>query len=165
MTSVTAGVATGSAGTYGCLPFQFNRARQGVAHAAGRRPDVDRYYALSKAQLAHMRMMSDAILASTPQRGPYAKAPKAPPVPPKPIAPAVEESEGDLPPLEPPPRHAKDYLRRRLSGRVEVPSAALFKDAATYGFSPKMLRTAKNALKIRVFQQDRAWWWLLTEDR
>jgi hypothetical protein len=129
---------------------------------------VDRYYALSKAQLAHMRMMSDAILASTPQRGPYAKAPKVPPVPPEPpepAAPQVEEPEGDLPPLKPPPRHAKDYLRRRLSGRVEVPSAALFKDAATYGFSPKMLRTAKNALKIRVFQQDRAWWWLLIEDR
>jgi hypothetical protein len=91
--------------------------------------------------------------------------PKVPVVPPEPVATAVEESEGDLPPLKPRPKSSKEYLKRRLGGRVEVPSAVLFKDAAKYGFSLKMLRTAKNALKIRVFQQDRAWWWLLTEDR
>jgi hypothetical protein len=75
----------------------------------------------------------------------------------------VEAPEGDLPPLKPAPKSAPDYLQRRLSGRVEIPATALFKDAAKYGFTPKMLRTAKDALKIRVFQQDRAWWWLLTE--
>jgi hypothetical protein len=82
--------------------------------------------------------------------------PEATPQPPMPVAQPepvvpVQAPEGDLPPLKPAPKHAKDYLRRRLSGRVEVPAAVLFKDAAKYGFSPKMLRTAKNALKIRVF--------------
>jgi hypothetical protein len=91
------------------------------------------------------------------------RVPKVSPVRPQPVAPAGEEPEGDLSPLKPPPKSSKEYLKRRLRGRLEVPSAVLFKDAAKYGFSPKMLRTAKNALKIRVFQQDRAWWWLLTE--
>jgi hypothetical protein len=96
---------------------------------------------------------------------PPVEAPAQPPMPvaqPEPVVP-VEAPEGDLPPLKPPPKHARDYLQRRLSGRVEVPAAVLFKDAANYGFSTKMLRTAKNGLKIRVFQQGRAWWWLLTE--
>jgi hypothetical protein len=129
-------------------------------------------YRLQPRQLAHMRELSDAILAAKPHLpGPYA-TPKPPPrpvrvpvveVPVEPVVP-VEASDGDLPPLKPMPKNARDYLQRRLSGRVEVPSAALFEDAATYGFSVKSLRTAKNALKIRVFQQDRAWWWLLTED-
>ena len=97
---------------------------------------------------------------------PPVEAPPQPPMPvarPEPVVP-IQAPDGDLMPLRPPPKSAKDYLQRRLSGRVEVPSATLFKDAATYGFSPKMLRTVKKALKIRAFQQDRAWWWLLTED-
>jgi hypothetical protein len=89
--------------------------------------------------------------------------PETPPVPPEPVVPPIEESEDDLAPLKPPPQSSKEYLKRRLQGRVEIPSAALFRDAAKYGFSPRMLRTAKKALKIRVFQQDRAWRWLLTE--
>jgi hypothetical protein len=91
--------------------------------------------------------------------------PKTPLVPVEPMMPASEKPEGDLPPLKPPPKSSKEYLKRRLHGRVEIPSVSLFRDAAKYGFSPKMLRTAKKALKIRVFQQDRGWWWLLTEDR
>jgi hypothetical protein len=139
-----------------------------VPWGAGKGNTMGEIYSLSPQHIEHMRAQSDFHLAQRREtKGPYAVPPEAPPRPsmPEPIAPAVEESEGDLPPLKPPPKHAKDYLRRRLSGRLEVPSAALFKDAAKYGFSPKMLRTAKNALKIRVFQQDRAWWWLLTEDR
>jgi hypothetical protein len=77
--------------------------------------------------------------------------PQTPMVQPVPAAPTVEESESDLTLLKPPPKSSKEYLKRRLRGRVEVPSAALFKDAAKYGFSPKMLRTAKNALKVMVF--------------
>jgi hypothetical protein len=94
------------------------------------------------------------------------RVPKMPVVALEPVPPAVERpvSDGDLTPLKPPPKSSKEYLKRRLQSRVEIPATALFKDAAQYGFSPKMLRTAKNSRKIRVFQQDRAWWWLLTED-
>jgi hypothetical protein len=37
-----------------------------------------------------------------------------------------------------PPQSVKEYLKRRLQGRVEVPTTALFKHAAQYGFSPRM---------------------------
>jgi hypothetical protein len=130
-------------------------------------------FEISPAMRRHMQAQSEALIAANPAKyltGPYRVAPEAPrpvrvpvvEVPVEPVVP-VEAPEGDLPPLKPPPKHARDYLRRRLSGRVEVPATVLFKDAATHGFSVKSLRTAKNTLTIRVFQQDRVWWWLLTE--
>jgi hypothetical protein len=71
--------------------------------------------------------------APPPWVSPPVEAPPQPPMlvaQPEPVVP-VEAPEGDLPPLKPVPKNARDYLQRRLSGRVEVPAAVLFKDAAT----------------------------------
>jgi hypothetical protein len=74
--------------------------------------------------------------------------PKTPPVPPQPIAPAVEESEGDLPPLKPPPKHAKDLCpetRRRKTPerRSELGRAIDSSPASPYRHEARTAATPK----------------------
>jgi hypothetical protein len=117
-------------------------------------------FELGPRQLAHMRELSDAILAAKPWlRGPY-RVPVPAPVPAVVVKPAPM---ADLATPEAPNSRRQtpcyEWLRRRLP--VGVASAKiLIAEATALGFSDRNLRTARKSLKIRVKQTDSGWVWI-----